>query len=53
MPGELFSHFMCLIFVHFVYRKKTAPDKVLLDKVFNIAKHAKYYGYERGLASLV
>ena len=24
---------------------RTAADKVLLDKVFNIAKHLKYDGY--------
>ena len=31
----------------------TAADKVLRDKVFNIAKDPKYDGYQRGLASMV
>ena len=25
--------------------RRTASDKVLRDKAFNIAKHSKYYGY--------
>ena len=33
--------------------KRTAADKVLRDKAFNIAKDLKYYGYQRGLASVV
>ena len=33
--------------------RRTATDKVLRDKAFNIAKDPKYYGYERGLASMV
>ena len=33
--------------------RKTAADKVLRDKAFNIAKNAKYDGYQRGLASMV
>ena len=33
--------------------KRTAADKVLRDKAFNIAKHPKYDGYQRGLASMV
>ena len=33
--------------------KKTASDKVLREKTFNIAKNAKYDGYQRGLASMV
>ena len=33
--------------------KRTASDKVLRDKVFNIAKNPKYDEYERGLASMV
>ena len=33
--------------------KRTAEDKVLRDKAFNIAKGPKYDGYERGLASMV
>ena len=30
-----------------------AADNVLRDKAFNIAKNPKYYGYQRGLASMV
>ena len=33
--------------------KRTASDKVLRDKAFNIAKNLKYDGYQRGLASVV
>ena len=33
--------------------RKTAADKVLCDKTFNIAKNPKYYRYQRGLASMV
>ena len=33
--------------------KRTAADKVLRDKSFNIAKDPKYNGYQRGLASMV
>ena len=33
--------------------KRTAADKVLRDKAFNIAKYTKYDRYERGLASMV
>ena len=33
--------------------KRTAFDKVLRDKAFNIAKNPKYDGYQRGLASMV
>ena len=32
---------------------RTASDKVLRDKVFNIAKNPKYDGYQRRLASMV
>ena len=32
--------------------KRTASDKVLRDKAFNITKNAKYDGYQRGLASM-
>ena len=32
---------------------RTAPDKVLLNKVFNIAKTSKYDGHQRGLTSMV
>ena len=33
--------------------KRTAADKVLRDKAFDIAKVLKYDGYQRGLASMV
>ena len=33
--------------------KRTATDKVLRDKAFNIAKGPKYDRYQRRLASLV
>ena len=33
--------------------KRTAADKVLKDKAFNIAKDPKYDGYQRELASMV
>ena len=33
--------------------KRTAADKVLKDKAFNIAKHPKYDGNQKGLASMV
>ena len=33
--------------------KRAASDKFLRDKAFNIAKHSKYDGYQRGLASMV
>ena len=33
--------------------KRTASDKVLRDKAFNIAKNTKYDGYQRGLASMI
>ena len=33
--------------------KRTASDKTLRDKAFNIAKNPKYDGYQRGLASMV
>ena len=32
--------------------QRTASDKVLRDKAFNIAKNPKYDGYQRGLASI-
>ena len=34
-------------------KKRTAADKVLRDKAFNIAKNSKYDGYQRGLTSIV
>ena len=33
--------------------RKRFSDKVLRDKVFNIAKNPKYDGYQRGLTSMV
>ena len=33
--------------------RRTASDKVLRDKAFNIAKNSKYDRYQRGLASMV
>ena len=34
-------------------KRRTAADKFLRDKAFNIAKNPKYHGYQRGLASMV
>ena len=34
-------------------KRRTASDKVLRDKAFNIAKNPKYDGYQRGLAFMV
>ena len=34
-------------------KRRTASDKMLRDKAFNIAKNPKYDGYQRGLASVV
>ena len=34
-------------------KRRTASDKILRDKAFNIAKIPKYDGYQRGLASMV
>ena len=31
--------------------RRTVSDKILDDKSCNIAKNAKYYGYQRGIAS--
>ena len=33
--------------------KRIQSGKVLRDKVFRIASHPKYYGYQRGLAQMV
>ena len=33
--------------------RRTASNKVLISKAFNIAKNPKYDGYQRGLASMV
>ena len=32
---------------------RTEADKVLIDKAYDIASNPKYYGYQRGLASIV
>ena len=34
-------------------KRRTASDKILRDKAFNIAKNPKYDGYQRGLPSMV
>ena len=34
-------------------KRRTASDKMLRDKAFNIAKNPKYDRYQRGLASMV
>ena len=34
------------------FKKRTASDKILRNKAFNIAKNPKYDGYQRGLASM-
>ena len=33
--------------------KRTATDKVLRNKAFNIAKNPKYDGCQKGLASMI
>ena len=33
--------------------RRSASDKVLKDKAFNIPKNSKYDGYQRGLAYMV
>ena len=33
--------------------RRTASDKILRDKVFNVAKNPRYDRYQRGLASIV
>ena len=33
--------------------RRTASDKILRDKAFDIAKNLKYDGYQRGLAWMV
>ena len=33
--------------------RRTAADKILRDKAFNIAQDPKYDGYQSGLASMV
>ena len=34
-------------------KRRTAFDKILIDKAFNIAKNPKYGGYQKGVASMV
>ena len=34
-------------------KRRTASDKILRDKAFNIARNPKYDEYQRGLASMV
>ena len=34
-------------------KNRTAADKILRDKAYKIAKDPKYYGSQRGLASMV
>ena len=36
-----------------ILTRRTASDKILRDKAFNIAKNPKYDGYQRGHASVV
>ena len=33
--------------------RRTAPDKVLRDKAFNISKNVKQNGYQFGLPSMI
>ena len=33
--------------------RRTASNKILSDKAFNIAKNPKHDGYQRGIASMV
>ena len=35
------------------FKRRTASDKILRDKAFNIAKNPKYDGYQSGLVSMV
>ena len=43
-----FQHYMaCVDFKDL--KRRTASDKILRDKAFNIAKNLKYDGYQRGL----
>ena len=37
----------------YIYRNITEADKVLRDKVYDIASNPEYDGYQRGLASMV
>ena len=33
--------------------RRTTSDIIVLNKAFDIAKNRKYYGYQKGLASMV
>ena len=33
--------------------RRTTSDKILRDKVFNVAKNLEFVGHQRGLASMV
>ena len=33
--------------------RRTVFDKILRDKAFNITENTKYYGYQKGLASMI
>ena len=49
-----FQHDMAYDWLDFkVLAKRTAADKILRNKAFNIAKNPKYDGYQKGLASMV
>ena len=48
---KLVFNMIWLIFKDFA--RRTASDKVLRDKAFNIAKNPKYDGYQGGLASMI
>ena len=52
LDGACFQHDMAYGDFKDIARR-TASDKVLRDKAFNIAKNPKYDGYQRGLASMV
>ena len=52
LDNACFQHDMA--YGNFKYwTRRTASDKILRDKAFNIAKSPKYDGYQRGLASIV
>ena len=42
-----------MIWLMEILNRRTAADRVLRDKAFNIAKNPKYDGYQCGLASIV
>ena len=51
LPPQITVHIFCGDFKNL--KRRTASDKILRDKAFNIAKNPKYGGYQRGLASMV